>query len=55
MDILNLEVERRTGKGKGAARRLRRDGQVPAVVYGIREPASLAVSPKLVVLAEPVS
>ena len=46
MDILNLEVERRTGKGKGAARRLRRNGQVPAVVYGIREPASLAVSPK---------
>lgn len=46
MDILNLEVERRTGKGKGAARRLRRNGRVPAVVYGIREPASLAVSPK---------
>ena len=46
MDILNLEVERRTGKGKGAARQLRRGGQVPAVVYGIHEPTSLAVKPK---------
>ncbi|SIR77487.1 50S ribosomal protein L25/general stress protein Ctc [Williamsia sterculiae] len=29
-----LVVEERTGRGKGAARRLRRDGKVPAVVYG---------------------
>ncbi|MEK6710402.1 MAG: 50S ribosomal protein L25 [Nitrospinota bacterium] len=46
MDILNLEVKRRTGKGKSAARQLRRGGQVPAVVYGIHESTSLAVSPK---------
>ncbi|MBI3128858.1 MAG: 50S ribosomal protein L25 [Candidatus Tectomicrobia bacterium] len=46
MDRVNLEVERRTGKGKSAARHLRREGKVPAVVYGIHDPASVAVSPK---------
>ncbi len=29
-----LQVARRTGTGKGAARTLRRDGQIPAVIYG---------------------
>ena len=34
----------RTGSGKGAARSLRRDGKLPAVIYGhAREPLSLAV------------
>ena len=46
MDILNLEVERRTGKGKVAARRMRQAGQVPAVVYGIHDPTPLTVNPK---------
>ena len=31
---LSLEVSRREGTGKGLARRLRREGKVPAVVYG---------------------
>ena len=29
-----LSVKRRSGRGKGAARRLRAEGQVPAVLYG---------------------
>ena len=39
-----LAAESRTSKGKGAARSARRDGRVPAVIYGHhREPASLTV------------
>ena len=33
-EIPNLEVQVRTGTGKGAARQARRDGMVPGVVYG---------------------
>lgn len=29
-----LQAERRSGTGKGAARTLRRDGKIPAVIYG---------------------
>ena len=39
-----LAAESRTTKGKGAARTLRRQGRVPAVIYGHhREPTSLSV------------
>ena len=39
-----LAAESRTSKGKGAARSARRDGRVPAVIYGHhREPATLTV------------
>lgn len=34
MTRLAINVQRRTDSGKGAARRLRREGKVPAVVYG---------------------
>ncbi|HLS91438.1 MAG TPA: 50S ribosomal protein L25, partial [Limnochordia bacterium] len=34
MTRLAINVQRRTESGKGAARRLRREGKVPAVVYG---------------------
>lgn len=37
---VTLKAERRSGTGKGAARRLRRDGFVPAVVYGRGEESS---------------
>ena len=32
-DIIHLKAEERTEFGKGAARRIRRDGKVPAVMY----------------------
>ncbi len=34
MSIFELEAESRSDMGKGASRRLRRDGKVPAVMYG---------------------
>ena len=33
-DIIHLKAEQRTEFGKGAARRIRRDDKVPAVMYG---------------------
>ena len=43
MATLRLTGMRRNGIGKGAARKLRREGLVPAVVYGGEEVAPLAV------------
>jgi len=37
MSIFELEAESRSDMGKGASRRLRRDGKVPAVIYGGEE------------------
>jgi large subunit ribosomal protein L25 len=37
-DTLTLPAETRTQAGKGASRALRREGRVPAVVYGGKEP-----------------
>jgi large subunit ribosomal protein L25 len=40
-----ITVEKRTDQGKGAARRLRRTGQIPAVVYGgDKPPAAISVN-----------
>jgi len=45
MDEVTLNAERGRATGKGAARRLRRDGKVPGTVYGLQsEPVSVAVS-----------
>lgn len=45
MATANLAVKVRTTAGKGAARKLRAVGEVPAVVYGHgREPQSLAIN-----------
>ncbi len=42
MSIFELEAESRSDQGKGASRRLRRDGMVPAVIYGgSEEPQSI--------------
>lgn len=42
--IVQLTAERRSTKGKGAAREMRRGGKVPAVIYGRgREPTELAL------------
>jgi large subunit ribosomal protein L25 len=47
MSQIELEAERRTEHGKGASRRLRRAGKLPAVVYskGV-EPISVAIDPR---------
>ena len=45
---LTLPAEARDRAGKGASRALRRDGRVPAVVYGEKkEPLSIHVEEKL--------
>jgi len=42
MSIFELEAESRTDEGKGASRRLRREGMVPAVIYGAgQDPQSI--------------
>ncbi len=47
MDAMRIPATRRTETGKGVARGLRRDGQIPAIVYGkAKDPISLAVDPK---------
>src|SRR5581483_4493819 len=47
MEIRELSVERRDGRGKSAAKRLRRAGRVPAILYGaVPEPLPLSVAPK---------
>jgi large subunit ribosomal protein L25 len=38
MKTIELNVERRTGSGKGAARKTRAGGKIPAVVYGAGKP-----------------
>ena len=47
IDRSSLEAKVREGSGKGAARRLRATGMVPAVVYGkhLDTPAHVAVDP----------
>ncbi|MBS0475112.1 MAG: 50S ribosomal protein L25/general stress protein Ctc [Proteobacteria bacterium] len=49
-DTLNLPAETRDRAGKGASRALRRDGRVPAVIYGgNEEPLAIHVEEKLLV------
>src|SRR3990170_3613265 len=44
MAELKLDVERRTGTGTGAARKVRAEGKVPAILYGKGlEPTAIAV------------
>jgi large subunit ribosomal protein L25 len=47
MERHSIEVETRTETGKGAARKIRRNGQIPGVVYGRgNEPKSIKVNPQ---------
>ncbi len=49
-DTLNLPAETRERAGKGASRALRREGRVPAVVYGGKEePLAIHVEEKLLI------
>ncbi|HEC73032.1 MAG TPA: 50S ribosomal protein L25/general stress protein Ctc [Methylophaga aminisulfidivorans] len=44
-NLFEVSAEARTDKGKGASRRLRHAGKVPAVIYGAdKEPASISVN-----------
>jgi large subunit ribosomal protein L25 len=38
MKTIELDVEKRAGRGKGEARRMRAKGRIPAVVYGAGKP-----------------
>ncbi len=45
MKTFELNAVRRTDKGKGASRRLRRTGYIPAIIYGVgKESISLTIS-----------
>jgi large subunit ribosomal protein L25 len=47
METTSLQAEVRAVRGKGPARRLRAQGQIPAIVYGpALEPTALTLSPK---------
>jgi large subunit ribosomal protein L25 len=48
MQMQELTVTQRDGKGKQAAKRLRREGRIPAVLYGGAAPQSISVDPKAV-------
>ena len=44
MLIFEIEAEKRTDMGKGASRRLRRSGRVPAIIYGAgKEPQNISL------------
>ena len=44
---INVAAEVRTSRGKNEARRTRRAGQIPAVIYGsFQDPVSIAVNPR---------
>jgi large subunit ribosomal protein L25 len=46
MEMRALTIEKRVGTGKGAAKRLRRTGRVPAILYGGKSPENVTVNPK---------
>jgi large subunit ribosomal protein L25 len=48
MPTQELTITRRAGTGKQVAKRLRREGTVPAVLYGVAAPEPITVDPKAV-------
>jgi large subunit ribosomal protein L25 len=48
MQMQELTIKRREGRGKERAKRLRRDGVVPAILYGGAKPEPITVDPKTV-------
>jgi large subunit ribosomal protein L25 len=51
MQMQELTIKRREEIGKGVARRLRRSGVVPAILYGGTSPQPITVDPKAVLKA----
>jgi large subunit ribosomal protein L25 len=43
-----LQIELRAQTGKGASKRLRREGKIPAILYGARAPEAITVDPRAV-------
>src|SRR5204862_6198641 len=43
-----LTIKRREATGKQAAKRLRREGEVPAILYGGAKPETITVDPKAI-------
>ena len=48
MQMQELTVTPRDGKGKQAAKRLRREGRIPAILYGGSAPQTISIDPKSV-------
>ena len=48
MEMQELTVKRRAETGKQAAKRLRRDGVMPAILYGGARPEPIVVDPRAV-------
>jgi large subunit ribosomal protein L25 len=48
MDMQELTIARRDGTGKQMAKRLRREGRVPAIIYGGATPEPVTVDPRAV-------
>ena len=48
MKMQELTIKRREGTGKSAVRKLRREGVVPAVLYGGAQPQTVTVDPRAV-------
>jgi large subunit ribosomal protein L25 len=46
MEIRELTIRPRSGTGKQAAKRMRREGQVPAILYGGAAPQPVTVAPR---------
>src|SRR5712691_13167845 len=46
MKMRELTIQKREGVGKGDAKRLRRAGQVPAILYGGTQPVNVTVAPR---------
>jgi large subunit ribosomal protein L25 len=46
MEQQELVIQRREGTGKSAAKRLRRSGSVPAILYGGSEPVRITLNPR---------
>src|SRR5439155_1213109 len=52
MEMQELTIKRRQATGKEVAKRLRRAGEVPAILYGGAKPEPVVVDPKAVLIGD---